>query len=101
MQTQKTTAKKPRIMKFRPKDLKQAKKKPQLRPALNLLSPKRSFAKKKKKNFGKKKKDRKNISLATGDNIIKSDKMKKCNKKCFNCLKKSYFAKNCLEYLKN
>ena len=39
--------------------------------------------------------------MATRDNAIEDGgKKKKYDKKCYNCLKKSNFAKNCLKYSK-
>ena len=48
-----------------------------------------------KKKYQKKKHDQKNSSLTTRNNAIEgSGKNKKDNKKCYNYLKKGYFAKN-------
>ena len=56
----------------------------------------------KKKEYQKKKQDWKNSSPATGDNAIQDNgKKKKSDGNCYNCLKKEYFAKNCLKPLKN
>ena len=96
VQTRGTTVKEPRAEEPRPKQAKQADGKA-LAP-LRSNEPVKPTCQEKKKEYRKKKQDRKNSSPATRDNAIKS---KKGNGKCYNCQKKGYIARNCPELLKN
>ena len=100
----------PRTKKSRPKKAKQANDKAPVLPRsesteakkISHINKRREFLKKKKK-----KRDRKNNILETGDNannVEVSEKKKRDNRgdeRCYNCQKKGYFARNCLEPLKN
>ena len=94
MQIQNLTTKK-----FKPKDSKPINTKT---PALSHLDDFIKFnCQEKKKKYQKKNKIRK-LFLAIQNNTIEdSDKKKKSDKNCYNYLKKSYFIRNCLEFLKN
>ena len=72
VQTQGSTAKKSKPKESRPKDLKLANGKT-LAP-LHTDKPGKIFCQNKKKKYLKKKQDRKNFTLATGDNVIKDKK---------------------------
>ena len=96
VQTQGTTAKKPRAEEPWPKEAKQANgKAPTPLRSDELIKPTRQ---KKKKKYWKKKGDRKNSSPATKDNAIEG---KKGDGKCYNCQKKGHIMRNCPEPPKN
>ena len=96
VQTQGITAKKPRAKEPRPKETKQADDKAPAPPRSD--KPIKLTCQEKKKKYQKKKQDQKNSFPAIGDNVIKG---KKDDKKCYNCQKKSYIAKNCPKPPKN
>ena len=96
VQIQEITAKKPRAEEPRPKEAKQTDGKAPAPPRSD--EPVKPTRQEKKKEYRKKKKNQKNSSPATGDNAIKG---KKDDRKCYNCQKKGYIAKNCPEPLKN
>ena len=96
VQTQGTTAKEPRAEELRPKKAKQANGKAPAPPRSD--EPVKPTHQEKKKEYRKKKQDRKNSSLATGNNAIEG---KKGNEKCYNCQKKGHIARNCSEPPKN
>ena len=96
MQTQGTTAKKPRTKKLRPKKVKQADGKTPALPCSK--EPVKPNCQEKKKQYRMKKQDRKNSSPVTEDNAIEG---KKGDGKCYNCQKKDYIARNCPELPKN
>ena len=101
MQTQSSTAKKSKPKKSSFKDLKPANKKTPAPPHTN--ESEKISCQDKKKEYLKKKRDRKNSIPATGDNAIEVEKKRnnQSNKKCYNCQKKCHFAKNCPKPLKN
>ena len=101
MQTQGLTAKEPKPEESRPKNLKPANKKTPAPPRTN--KPGKTSYQNKKKEYFKKKWDRKNSTLAIGDNAIENKKKRndRGDKKCYNCLKKGYFTRNCSEPSKN
>ena len=101
MQTQSSTAKESKPKESRLKDLKPANRKIPALPCIN--EPRKTSCHDKKKEYCKKKRDRKNSTLATGDNAIKGEKKRnnQGDRKCYNCQKKGYFAKNCLKLPKN
>ena len=101
VQTQSSTAKESKPKEFRPKDLKPANGKT---PALLCTNKSGKISRQdNKKEYFKKKRDRKNSILATENNAIEGEK--KWNNwghgKYYNCQKKRYFARNCLEPSKN
>ena len=101
MQTQRLTAKKSKPKESRPKDFKPANGKTSAPPHTD--KPKKTSRQNKKKEYLKKKQDRKNSTPATGDNAIEGEKKRnnRGDRKCYNCQKKSHFARNCPEPPKN
>ena len=101
MQTQGSIVKKSKPKESRPKDLKPADGKTPAPPCTN--EPGKTSHQDKKKEYFKKKRDRKNSIPAIGDNAIESEK-KRNNRgdgKCYNCQKKDHFARNCPDLPKN
>ena len=101
VQTQGSTAKKCKPKESRPKDLKLANGKTPAPPCIN--EPEKISRQDKKKEYTKKKRDRKNSTPATRDNAIKGEKKQndQGDEKCYNCQKKGHFARNCPESPKN
>ena len=101
VQTQGSTAKESKPEKSRPKELKPADGKTLAPPRTN--EPKKTSRQNKKKEYLKKKRDRKNSTPATRDNAIEGEKKRndQSDGKCYNCQKKSHFARNCPEPPKN
>ena len=101
VQTQGSTAKKSKPEESRPKDSKVADGKTPVLP--RTYKPGKTSCQDKKKEYLKKKRDWKNSTPATGDNAIEDEKKRndQGDKKCYNCQKKSYFARNCPKLLKN
>ena len=101
MQTQGSTVKKSQPEEFRPKDLKQADRKTPAPPRIN--EPGKTSRQDKKKEYLKKKRNRKNSTPAKRDNAIEGEKKRndQSDGKCYNCQKKGHFAKNCPEPPKN
>ena len=96
VQTQRIAAKEPRAKEPKPKEAKQANGKAYA--PLRSDKPVKPTCQEKKKEYRKKKQDRKNSSPATGNNVIEG---KKGDEKCYNCRKKGYIARNCPEPSKN
>ena len=101
VQTQGSTVKKSKPEKSRPKDLKPANGKTPAPPRIN--EPRKTSYQDKKKEYLKKKQDRKNSTPATWDNAIEGKKKQnnRGNGKYYNCQKKGHFARNCPEPPKN
>ena len=101
VQTQGSIAKKSKPEEFRLKDSKSANEKTPAPPHIN--KPGKGSRQNKKKEYLKKKRDRKNSTPATEDNAIEGEKKQnnRGNGKCYNCQKKGYFARNCPELPKN
>ena len=101
VQTQGSTAKESKPEESRPKELKLANEKTPAPPRTN--EPRKTSRQDKKKEYLKKKRDRKNSIPAIGDNAIKGEKKQsnRGNRKCYNCQKKGHFARNYLELPKN
>ena len=89
MQTQGSTVKKSKPEEFRPKDLKPANGKTPAPPCTN--EPGKTSRQDKKKEYLKKKRDRKNSTPVTGDNAMKGEKKRndRGDKKCYNCQKRA------------
>ena len=88
-------------MKSRPKDLKPANGKTPVLSHTNKLG--KTSRQDKKKEYLKKKRDRKNSIPAIGNIAIECEKKRndQSNRKYYNYQKKGYFARNYLEPLKN
>ena len=101
VQTQGSTTKESKPKESRPKNLKPADGKTPTLPHTN--EPGKTSYQNKKKEYLKKKQDWKNSILATRDNAIEGEKKRNNwdDGKCYNCLKKGFFARNCPESLKN
>ena len=101
VQTQDSTTKKSKPKESRTKDLKPANGKTLALPHTNELG--KTFHQDKKKEYLKKKQDRKNSIPATRDNAIEGEKKRndQSDEKCYNCQKKGHFARNCPEPPKN
>ena len=101
MQTQGSSAKESKPKESRPKDLKPANGKT---PALTRINkPEKTSCQNKKKEYLKKKRDRKNSTPTIKNNAIVNKKKRKNqgNGKCYNYQKKSYFTRNCPKLPKN
>ena len=101
VQTQGLTTKESKPKESRPKDSKPVNGKTPAPP--RIYEPRKTSRENKKKEYLKKKRDRKNFIPATRDNAIEDEK-KRNNRgygKCYNCQKKGHFAKNCSELPKN
>ena len=101
VQTQGTTAKKPRTEESRPKEAKSTNAPPHSESTepgkTSRTDKRREYLEKKKK-----KRDRKNNTPATGDNANEiSEKKKRGDDRCYNCQKKGHFSRNCPEPPKN
>ena len=96
VQTQGTIAKEFRAEEPRPKEAKQADGKVSAPPYFH--KPVKLTCQEKKKEYWKKKQNKKNFFTATGDNAIKG---KKSDEKCYNYQKKSHIARNCPKSPKN
>ena len=101
VQTQGSTAKESKPEESRPKELKLANEKTPAPPRTN--EPRKTSRQDKKKEYLKKKRDRKNSIPAIENNAIKDEKKRNDwgDRKCYNFQKKEYFARNCLEPPKN
>ena len=101
MQTQGPTVKKSKSEEPRPKDSKPANGKTSA--LLRTIEPGKISRQDKKKEYLKKKRDRKNFTLAIKENAIEDEKKRnnQSDEKCYNCQKKSHFTRNCSESLKN
>ena len=101
VQTQGSTIKESKPKESRPKDSKPVNGKTPAPPRTN--EPGKTSCQDKKKDYLKKKRDWKNSTPATGNNAIEDEKKRnnQGDKKCYNCQKKGYFAKNCPEPPKN
>ena len=107
MQTQGTTAKKPRTKEFRLKEAKLTDGKNPALPRSKSAEPGKTSRTDKRREYLEKKKKkphRKNNTSATGDNanaIEVGKKQKQGNNRCYNCQKKGHFSRNCPEPPKN
>ena len=106
MQTQGTTAKKSKPVESRPKKLKSAEGKNLALPRSKSTELGKTSCIDKKREYLKKKRDRKNNTLATKNNAnaIEIGEKKQNNQgdgRCYNCQKKGHFLKNCPEPPKN
>ena len=101
VQTQDSTAKESKPEESRPKKSKPADGKTPAPPRTD--EPGKTSRQDKKKEYLKKKRDRKNSIPATEDNAIEGEKKRndRGDEKCYNCQKKGYFARNCPEPPKN
>ena len=90
MQTQGSTIKESKPKESKPKDLKPANRKTFAPPHTNKLG--KTSCQDKKKEYFKKKQNRKNSTPATGDNAIKGEKKQNNwdNKKYYNCQKRLF-----------
>ena len=96
VQTQGITVKEPRVKEPRPKEVKQDDGKAPAPPRFD--EPVKLTYQEKKKMYQKKKQDRKNSFLTTGNNAIEGTKG---DGKCYNCQKKDHIARNYPESPKN
>ena len=90
----------------RPKKSKLAKIKTSAPPRSKYIEPGKSSCIDKKREYLKKKKDQKNNTPATGNNVNAGERSEKkqndqSDKRCYKCQKKGHFSKNCLEPPKN
>ena len=100
IQTQGSIAKEFKPKKSRPKKAKPVNDKPSVLSWSNEAV--KLNCQEKKKEYCKKNQDQKNSTSTTKDNTIEDcDKKKKGDEKCYNCLKKDDFARNCLKPSKN
>ena len=101
VQTQGSTAKESKPEESRPKESKPADGKTPAPPRTD--EPGKTSRQDKKKEYLKKKRDRKNSTPATGDNAIEGEKKRndQSDGKCYNCQKKGHFARNYPELPKN
>ena len=101
IQTQGSNIKESKPKESRPKESKPADRKTPAPPCTDEL--RKTSRQDKKKEYLKKKQNRKNSIPAIGDNAIEGEKKRnnRDNKKCYNCQKKGHFTRNCPESPKN
>ena len=110
VQIQETTAKELHTEESRPKEAMQANGKAPAPPRSEFTEPRKTSCIDKRREYfkkNKKKRDRKNNTSATGDNVNANEVGKKKKRddqgdgRCYNCQKKGHFSRNCLEPPKN